>query len=333
MNGQSGDDVAVRTQRPDRVAGVALVCAALLFFSAMNVAFAQDATKSAPSPVAPGNLTKPVFDTTKPVYDPGSGLDKAASTMVAEVEGRPITLGEVGDAIKSLPPAMSQLPFETLYPGVLDQLVNQEALVIRAQNLGIDEDPVVRRRLRAAADHVLSDEYLRREGSKGITEAALLERYKRDIEGKPGAEEVHARIIMVPAENEAADLIAEIKGGADFATVARRASKDTTAPGGGDLGFVTREGLNPEMGAVIFASPEGQLVPYPVRSIGNWFVVKVEERRRRPTPGFASVREQLSHTLLQEAATHLAQGATEGMKVRHFDLLGQEVGDYARPGR
>jgi peptidyl-prolyl cis-trans isomerase C len=320
--------LAMRVRCSLLLAGAVAVC-----LTAGGPAFAQDAPKSEPSPVAPGDLSKPVFDTKKPVYDPGSGIDKAATATAADVAGRPITMGDVGDAIRALPTAMANLPFETVYPGVLDRMINTEALVIRAQNQGLDEDPVVRRKVRAAADQVLADEYLRREGSKGITEDALLARYKRDIEGHPGPEEVRARAIVVPTEKEATDLIAEITGGADFATVARRASKDPTASIGGDLGFNTREKLNPEVGSVIFSLPVGQVTPYPVRSIGAWFILKVEERRQEPTPNFASVHEELRHALLQEAATRIASTATDGLKVRQFDLLGREVGEYTRPAR
>jgi peptidyl-prolyl cis-trans isomerase C len=225
------------------------------------------------------------------------------------------------------------LPFETLYPGVLQQLINTEALVIRAQNKGLDENPVVRRKVKAAGDRVMADEYLRQEAGKEITEEALLARYKRDYEGKPGPEEVRARIIVVPTEKEATDIIAEIKGGAAFATVARRASKDSTAAAGGDLGFNRRDGFNAEIGSVAFALQEGQLAPYPVRSVGGWFVVKVEERRHGVMPGFAALHDEISHALLQEAAIRLAQSATEGLKVRQFDLQGREVGDYTRPAR
>jgi peptidyl-prolyl cis-trans isomerase C len=316
----------------ERLAPIAAGLMALALTANVPAA-AQNAPQSAPSPADPGDLSRPVFNTTTPVYDTGSGAAKAANAPAGEVEGRPITMGDVGDAIRSLPPAMANLPFETLYPGVLEQLIRTEAMAVRAQNQGIDEDPVVRRKVRAATDRILADEYLHREGAKGITEAMLLDRYHRDYEGKPGPEEVHARIIMVPTEREANDLIEEIKGGADFATVAKRASKDPTASTGGDLGFVTREGLNAEMGAVVFASAVGQLVPYPVRAVGSWFVVKVEERRRRPTPTFAEVHEQLNHALLQEAATRLAQESTDGLKVRVFDLLGRDTEPYTRPAR
>src|ERR1700739_501515 len=136
-------------------------------------ASAQTDDKSAPSPVVPGDLSRPVFNTTAPLYDSVVTLDKAAKSVVAEVEGRPITLGDVGDAIRALPPAAASLPFDTLYPGVLVQFIRQAGLVIRAQQDGPDTDPGIHRRVAAAADRQLAEEYLHRELAKGITEEAL----------------------------------------------------------------------------------------------------------------------------------------------------------------
>src|ERR1019366_518370 len=125
--------VAMRVSRsPFRVGPVLVgpVLAGLLClgFVAGQPASGQPAPRSAPSPFEPGDLSKPVFDTKTPVYGSAASLDKAAGTVVPDVEGRPITLGDVGDAIKALPSTVSQLPFDALYPGVLDALINQEAL-------------------------------------------------------------------------------------------------------------------------------------------------------------------------------------------------------------
>jgi len=307
--------------------GLALL---VLGSAAVAPASAQTAGKSAPSPFAPGDLSKPVFDTQTPVYGKIESPDQAASTVVAEVEGRPITMGDVGDAIRALPPALANLPFNTLYPDVLEQLVRQEALVVRAQQQGIDEEPSIRRQVKGAADRKLAEEYLRREISKGITEAELLDRYNRDIAGRPGPEEARVRVILTATEKEAQDVIAEIRGGADFATVARRASKDPTAARGGDLGFTTRGGLAPEVGAVAFELAAGQIAPWPVHSETGWFVVKVEERRSTPAPSFASVREQLIQAILREGMVPTATAALKDLKVRKYTLMGDEI-DAAKP--
>lgn len=279
-----------------------------------------------PTPAAIQDLSKPAFDTTTPQYDMAGRAAKSAGTVVAEVDGRTITLADLGDAIRELPPSLGQLSFEQLFPGVVERLIRQQALVIRAQHQGLDEDPVVRRRMKAAADRVLADELLQREIGKTITEQALLARYAETVKGKPGPEEVRVRLIMVASEAEAMAIIAELKAGGDFAAIAVRSSKDATASAGGEVGFVQRDGLNPEVGAVVFSLPVGQFTPYPVSSLGAWFIVRAEERRRQPTPPFAVVRERLRQELVRAGVPAVTEAAMKDVFARQFNINGRDVG-------
>jgi peptidyl-prolyl cis-trans isomerase C len=279
----------------------------------------------APSPFAPGDLKRPIFNTQTPVYDTAGKQTKSAGTVVAEVDGRAITLGDVGDAIAELPPSVKDLPFADLFPGVLGKLISVQALVIRAQHQAIDEDPAVRRKIKAASDQVLANAQLEREISKSITEDTLLERYNKDVAGKPGPEEVHVRVIMVPTEHAAADIINELRGGADFSTLAKRSSLDATAPAGGDVGFVARESITPEVGAVVFSMQPGQFTPFPVRSVGSWFVLKAEERRQQPAPPFSVAREGLRQAMLREGVAEVARAAMADVSVREYDINGKET--------
>jgi peptidyl-prolyl cis-trans isomerase C len=303
---------------------VPMVCAYIAVGSTC-VAQAQTQTKPDPSPFAPGDLKRPIFDTTKRVYDTANVEQKSANTVVAEVDGRAITLGDVKDAIAQLPPSMRDLPFADLFPGVLQKLVQQQALVIRAQRQALDEDPAVRRSIKAATERIFADAQLDHEISRSITEAALLARYGKEIAGKPGPEEAHVRVIMLSTEKAGMDIVNELRGGADFATLAKRSSLDTTAPVGGDVGFVVRDGLTPEIGAVVFATPPGQFAPYPVRAAGGWYVLKVEERRQQPTPSFPSVREQLRQEMLHDGVVDVANAALADVSVREYDINGKET--------
>ncbi len=73
--------------------------AALACLLASSVAVAQNLPR-APSPATGMDLTKPQFDTETPHYNVAGAADKAASTVVADVGGRTITLGSVGDGIR-----------------------------------------------------------------------------------------------------------------------------------------------------------------------------------------------------------------------------------------
>src|SRR4051794_338584 len=183
---------------------------------APGVGLAQSGTKPGVSPVAPPTLKAPVFDTATPAYPQKKAMEKSAATVVAEVEGRPITLGEVADAIRALPPADQRRSYEDLYYTVLTRLVRVQALLVQAQRQGLDGDAEIKRRMKAAADGVLVAEYIRRENEKSVTEDALLARYNKDVAGKPGPDEIRLWGIQVPTEAEARAVIAELSGGADF---------------------------------------------------------------------------------------------------------------------
>ena len=306
-----------------------LVLAFLVIGGVSGATYAQLVPKPDPSPLAPGDLKRPIFDTRTPIYDTSANQAKSANTVVAEVDGRTVTLGDVRDAIRALPFSIASLPFPELYPGVLAQLASQEALVIRARRQAVDEDPVVHRKMERAADQVLANELLTREISNSITEAALLERYKKDIAGKPGPEEVHLRVIMMPTEQEAVDIIGALRGGADFATLAKRSSQDPTASAGGDAGFATLDKLTREVGAVVFSMQPGQFTAFPVRNGDTWFVLKVEERRRMPTRPFSVVREELRQTMLHEGVAKVVKTALAAVTVREYDVNGKEADESA----
>ena len=199
-------------------------------------ASAQGTPKSV-SPATAVDLTKPQFDTQTPHYDVTGASDRAAGTVVAEVGGRTITLGMVGDAIRDLPPTVRNLSFDTVYTPLLKQLTQMQALVVRAQRKGLEKDPAILRRAKLAYDNVLANAILVREAGSSITEKMLLDRYERDYGGKPGPDEADVSIVMLATEAEANAIVAELAGGADFATVARRSSRDSSAQAGGHLGF------------------------------------------------------------------------------------------------
>jgi len=276
------------------------------------------------SPLVAGELSRPAFNTTDPAYAPREGTEKYAQTVVAEVDGRAITLAEIGDAIRTMPDSIAKMPFDALFNVVVDQIVRREALSIRATQLGLETDPAIRRKAKAAADLVIGNELLHREISASITDADLRARYQREIAGRPGPDEVRLRVIMVPTEAEALALADELAAGADFAALARRSSKDTTAPAGGDLGFMRQSDLNPEIGAIAFSLKPGQTSALPVRRAGGWFLVKVEARRKQETPGFASVRQRLLDTMVRERVPEAVRRLIADVTVRKYDMNGNE---------
>jgi peptidyl-prolyl cis-trans isomerase C len=228
-------------------------------------------------------------------------LDRDPDNVVLTVETLPITQADVANVIRTLPVSLASLGPAEIYRRAMDVLVRQDVMVLNARKLGLDKDPAVIQKGKAAFERVLADEWLSRQADAAVTEAALHARYDRDIAGKPGPEEVRARVILTATEAEARALIEKAQNGADFADLARQFSKDPTASDGGDLGFIPIEAVSPEVGSAMFALAPGQITPYPVHGMAGYFILRVEGRRQRATPTFDEARDKLARDLRTEA--------------------------------
>ena len=119
-------------------------------------------------------------------------------------------------------------------------------------------------------------------------------------------EEVHARHILVPTEAEAKDIEDELKKGADFATLAKEKSKDPGAADGGDLGYFTKDQMVPEFSAAAFKLDKGQISD-PVHTQFGWHIIKVEDKRTKPTPTFDQVRGQIENYVAHKAQAEMVE--------------------------
>jgi peptidyl-prolyl cis-trans isomerase C len=242
--------------------------------------------------------------------------------VVAEVDGQQIHLSKVGDAIRGMPGGGGGNSLETLYPVALQRVIEREALVLRARAEGVVGEPAVQRHMQEAVDRVLEDAYLHHATEKMATDQALTARYDAEVRGKPGPEEVHGEAILVLTEAAAEEVIAQLAAGADFAALAHQSSKDASAANGGDLGFVTREGLSPEVGAVLFSLRPGEVTPYPVRTAAGWFVLRSAARRLGATPGFTQAHDRLVAEIERDNVAAVVQAVMRSLTIRAYDMNG-----------
>lgn len=101
----------------------------------------------------------------------------------------------------------------------------------------------------------------------------------------------------------------QLKGGADFATVARDKSEDPSFVRGGDVGFATEEdlkqnGFPPELISRLFGPMQTGDTTEPIRfGTGKWYVFKLAEKRLQTenlTLESPNVRQQITQALMNQ---------------------------------
>lgn len=245
--------------------------------------------------------------------------------VIARVDGHELHVSDVEQLARGLPEELRGMPSNVLFPLLVDQLVDREAMAIAARKAGLDKDPATQRQIRIAEQAALQNALIQREVGPSITEEAISARYKQEMAGKPGEAQVHARHILVTSEDQANKIIAELKAGGDFAAIAKKVSTDPGAQNGGDLGWFKKGDMVPEVANAAFALKPGQITDKPVHSRFGWHVIQVLEEKREPPPSYAQARAQIRQEIVQEGVQKAIDKARAEVKVERFNPDGTPV--------
>ncbi len=99
----------------------------------------------------------------------------------------------------------------------------------------------------------------------------------------------HTRQILVDNPGTAAELITKIKGGADFAKLAKAQSIDTSK----DSGWQELQDMVPEYAVAVQKLKVGEMTQEPVRSSFGWHVIKLEETKPQDVKPFEEVKDKV----------------------------------------
>lgn len=219
-----------------------------------------------------------------------------AQTVVATVNGTEITLGHVIAARTNLPPQYQELPDETLFNGILDQVVQQELLKQSAGDLSKSVALQIENEERA----IISGAEVQNISATAVTDESLQAAYDAKFSAFEPSREFNAAHILVETEEEAKALVEALEGGADFAALAREKSTGPSGPNGGDLGWFGLGMMVAPFEAAVVAMEEGE-ISAPVQTQFGWHVIKLAETRLQDIPSLAEVRDELSADI-EEAA-------------------------------
>jgi peptidyl-prolyl cis-trans isomerase C len=248
----------------------------------------------------------------------GASRAQDGDPVVASVNGVDIHESDVAFAEEEIGGNMPSIPPEQKRDYLINYLVDVIVLSQTAEKQKLDDRPNVKHRLAFDRNRLLMEMLLQDAGKAALTDATEHQVYDDAVKQVKNEEEVHARHILVPTEEEAKAILAQLKGGADFATLAKEKSKDPGAADGGDLGYFTKDQMVPEFAEVAFRLDKGQLSD-PVKTQFGWHIIKVEDKRIKPTPTFEQVKPQIENYVAHRAQAELVENLRKAATVERLD--------------
>jgi peptidyl-prolyl cis-trans isomerase C len=184
---------------------------------------------------------------------------------------------------------------------VINELVNITVLAQQAEKLELDQQSPLKERLEFERSTSLADAAMTRYLEENpVNEEAVREEYE-SRKGELGGSEYKARHILVDDQATAQELIAELDGGADFATLAKEHSTEPGADqSGGDLGWFQANQMVEPFSAAVQSMEAGNYTSEPVETRFGWHVILLEDSREMEPPAFEQVAQNIERFLTSQ---------------------------------
>jgi peptidyl-prolyl cis-trans isomerase C len=237
--------------------------------------------------------------------------------VVAIVNGHEIRVSEIEMAAEDILGQLPDVPPQLRYPYIVEYLVERHLLAQAAVKDGVAESEEYKRRLALYQAKALRDAYYAEKIKPTVTEEEIKATYDTESAKVAQTERVRARHILVGSEQEATQIIEQIKAGEKFEDAAKKYSLDGSKEFGGDLGYFTAAEMVPEFSKAAFALKVGE-ISGPVKTDFGWHVILVEDRKVGGAQPFDQVKVAIANVLLrkktQEKIIALRQAAKIELK-------------------
>ena len=245
--------------------------------------------------------------------------------VIATVNGEAIRNSDMTMFYNSLPEQYRQVPLESLYAQLIEGLVETRLLAQAARQAGMMDDFTVKQRLAYITIDVLQKAYLDQLLETEITDERLRAAYEEMAATIETEDEISARHILLADEDAAKAVIVELDGGGDFATLAKERSTGPSGPGGGDLGYFTKEQMVAPFAEAAFALAPGEYTKLPVQTEFGWHVIMVEDRRVSGPPSFEASQTELSRDIAREFVLDFMGKLRDAAEISRYDPQGNEM--------
>ena len=229
----------------------------------------------------------------------------AAQTQGVKVNGVTIPQARLDFLIKNAT-LQGQPDTPDLHNKVKDELVTREVLAQEAARKGMDKNPEVVTQIELQRQGVLINAFLQDYAkSQPITDEAMKKEYDQ-VKAQSGSKEYKARHILVETEDEAKQIIGQLKKGGNFEKIAADKSKDSGSKAkGGNLDWSPANRYVPPFAQALGKLKKGQTTDAPVQTQFGWHVIRLDEERAAKFPTFEEAKPQIQQQMQQQAVNKL----------------------------
>ena len=237
--------------------------------------------------------------------------------VLAKVGNTSISSADFYNELQALPDyAREMFAGENGKEKFLDEVVKKEMLYQQAMKEGLDKDPKFAKKVEDFKKLTLISELLEKQimEKAKVSENEAKEYYNKHKQEFTSTSQIKASHILVKTQPEAEKVLARLKKGEKFETIAKEVSIDKpSAANGGDLGYFSRGQMVPEFERAAVNLKVGELSG-PVKTSFGYHIIKVTDKKTGPVIEFDKIKDVITQRLSGEKQKEAFDSYIAGLK-------------------
>jgi peptidyl-prolyl cis-trans isomerase C len=181
--------------------------------------------------------------------------------------------------------------------------------------MGLEEDNNVLEQIKKMTEQILVQVLMEREilDKVEVKDEEISEYYEQNKDSFTEKEQVHLYNILLETEEEAQDVLEQLKAGKDFSEIAKEKSTGPSAAQGGDLGYLSKGTIILEIEEVVFALVLEELSEV-IKTDFGFHILKITEKKPEIIKALEEVKEDIIQTLLPDKQKEAFENLIEELK-------------------
>ena len=275
--------------------------------------------------------------TGEPSHSPAPEATKAKAPKSADLGGEVVaTVGDISITLDEFNEELNRIPHyaKTLEGNVekkkefLDTIITRKLMLLEASRQSLDEDKDIKSKLENFKSRLITEKLMRQvmDQETEIAETDLQEYYDTHQDEFTRKEQVRASHVLLEAKPEDDDakhneakakaekVLEEVKGGGDFAELAKKHSEGPTARRGGYLGYFSRGRMAPEFDKAVFEMKNIDDVSEIVKTKFGYHIIKMTGKKEAEQQTFEQVKRRIEAKMRQKRRKESYDGFVNRLK-------------------
>jgi peptidyl-prolyl cis-trans isomerase C len=246
---------------------------------------------------------------------PGENQIKFPPNVVAKIGSTEIKESDVDAILSQIPePYRERYATPEAKREIIEKMAEVKMMALEAKKRGIDKKPATKLKLEYIGDQILARDLEESAVENIKISDAEISKYYNDNKDKfAQGPKVKVRHILVPTEQEAKAILAQLKKGEDFSKLAKEKSKDPSSQRGGDLGWITQGRMDPAFEKAAFALKKGQMSDV-VKSSFGYHIIICDDVEAKKEKNLEEVKSQIERQLQREKKEEAVNKQKEQVK-------------------